>query len=760
MLPRQHKHRLATLTFVVDGRCFLPSPYLTYSRCQRTSIDSVRSMVDYPYDTPAASVKIKNITSCAQNRKTLHRIRNNDPSVTSLFLVESNNVGDGDCHEFYVSEGGDLGWLGYFIGENETLNTLYVHALPGRDQVEKFSIGMQRNKSIKNVEFWGDGLLGESLSAINLPHVTTLSMEECNLDHEKARCFAMGLRRCNSLVKYCGPMASQIVASLTALPMLENVRFRRGGRGGLLGECVNLPQVNTMTIMTGCNLDRKDFAVGLRRCKSLVTYCGPMTAEIVASLTALPMLENVEFWRGRGGLLGESVNLPQVTTMTIMTGCNFDRKEFHYFAVGLRRCKSLVTYYGPMTAEIVASLTALPVLESVRFRRDGLDGGISREERIALSGLLSTATTMKRLNLCYFGLGNNDLKVLAKGIACNASLINLDLSNNDIGNEGLQALASSLVGNTKLRELKLANNNIGDTGLEALEDSLARNRALRVLSIAGNTAITAGGLRSVSRILQSSGLEDLCLDRVNLTIAGAFPISINESLVSLSLSCFFVGFSIGDDGLRALALGLSYNSQLESLDLSGNSAITVSGLRSLNQYFGSPLCALKRLNLSGIDISDDCAHALADALDGNKSLKTLYFSERGITSNGWNAFLKLVCDPSSPNRTYLSNQTLCHLGSIFSWASNPSSARSDIKNWLKVNNDCQSPKLAAKFKILHCFPDLDMVPLFPWNLKLLPLLKHWFDETSSPNLNFETRIRNSELSSIYKFVRGLPKLVV
>eukprot|EP00573_Skeletonema_grethae_P008592 CAMPEP_0201700746 /NCGR_PEP_ID=MMETSP0578-20130828/29718_1 /ASSEMBLY_ACC=CAM_ASM_000663 /TAXON_ID=267565 /ORGANISM="Skeletonema grethea, Strain CCMP 1804" /LENGTH=77 /DNA_ID=CAMNT_0048187865 /DNA_START=143 /DNA_END=372 /DNA_ORIENTATION=+ len=77
-----------------------------------------------------------------------------------------------------------------------------------------------------------------------------------------------------------------------------------------------------------------------------------------------------------------------------------------------------------------------------------------------------------------------------------------------------------------------------------------------------------------------------------------------------------------------------------------------------------------------------------------------------------------------------------------------------------MNKTCDTPNLTAKAKILHFFPDLDMVPLFKWNLKPLPLVKSWFDKVTSSNDEFAASIRNRKLSAIYKFVRGLPVLIV
>ncbi len=178
-------------------------------------------MVKYPYDALAAvtaTVRMKDITSDARNRALLHRIKNNDPSLTELCI----GYEDVEDFDFVIREGDDLGWLGYYIGENEILESLGVFNL--RDQAEKFFIGLQRNKSIKEIEL--DGCASDSLSSINLPHVTTMTVDlnqDAELDCERAHHIAVGLQRCKSLVKYWGPIASEIVTSLATLPMLENV---------------------------------------------------------------------------------------------------------------------------------------------------------------------------------------------------------------------------------------------------------------------------------------------------------------------------------------------------------------------------------------------------------------------------------------------------------------------------------------------------------------------------------------------------------
>jgi len=63
-------------------------------------------------------------------------------------------------------------------------------------------------------------------------------------------------------------------------------------------------------------------------------------------------------------------------------------------------------------------------------------------------------------------------------------------------------------------------------------------------------------------------LEDLRLDRINICEDGGKilgdALSVNTSLVSLSLRCEDNDMSIGDNGLKALAVGLSRNSHLKN----------------------------------------------------------------------------------------------------------------------------------------------------------------------------------------------------
>ncbi len=540
------------------------------------------------YDALAAAVKVKDITSCAKNRAIVHRIKNNDPSFSNFSIASTLDLDEEEDFDFIVGEGDDLGWLGYHIGSNNVLETLYLYYLPeDGEQTAAFFNGLQRNESIKRINLCGEVTLNEGFLKMNLPRITKIGLHE------------------------------------------------RHFRQGLL-----------------------------------------------------------------------------------------------YFARGLSKCRSLTAYNGIVTTEIAATLMSLPMLEEIRVSIG--DGEVSPQETCVELGKLVQKRKLKRLYLSGCGIGNEGLSLFAERLA----------------------LAEGVV----LDNLCLSSNNIGDEGVVALVKSLSQNRTLRILSLslAQNTSITENGTRAISQLLQSQkcSLDNLNLGGINIRDEGMKFLSRgltgNKSLVSLCLSCWNEEMSIDNDDIRMLAAGLQGNSHLRELDLSWNREITAAGIIHLGDYLHSPASTLETLKMYGVTFGDEGAHALAEALERNTSLKSLLFAEAGVTVTGWEAFATLLANKSSPTSVYHSNHTLCTIGLT---------SRADVSRWLDRNENGKNRKLVVKSKILDCFSDLDMVPLFQWDLKLLPFVKAWFETVTSRNDARKAYIRNGELSAIYKFVRGLPVYV-
>eukprot|EP00985_Skeletonema_marinoi_P020969 scaffold12617_cov138-Skeletonema_marinoi.AAC.4 len=98
------------------------------------------------YEANSADVNLEEITSSAKNAKNLQQLRDGDPRLIHLCLSNGDFLSD-----FCIGEGDDLGWLGYFIGKSEYLQSLDIDYLPdGEQQMHASSEGIARNQSIEH----------------------------------------------------------------------------------------------------------------------------------------------------------------------------------------------------------------------------------------------------------------------------------------------------------------------------------------------------------------------------------------------------------------------------------------------------------------------------------------------------------------------------------------------------------------------------------------------------------------------------------
>ena len=77
------------------------------------------------YDALATSMKIKDITPCKRNQMILRKLSKNDPDFDEMWIRY--NLSDDDSDYKVFGDGEDLGWLGYFLGRNTSVEKLYLH---------------------------------------------------------------------------------------------------------------------------------------------------------------------------------------------------------------------------------------------------------------------------------------------------------------------------------------------------------------------------------------------------------------------------------------------------------------------------------------------------------------------------------------------------------------------------------------------------------------------------------------------------------
>ena len=81
------------------------------------------------YASLADTIKIEDITANKINRGILHRIKGNDPTLIEIEIRKSETNYDSVVEynndiDYIVEDGEDIGWLGYFIGQNTSYKIL------------------------------------------------------------------------------------------------------------------------------------------------------------------------------------------------------------------------------------------------------------------------------------------------------------------------------------------------------------------------------------------------------------------------------------------------------------------------------------------------------------------------------------------------------------------------------------------------------------------------------------------------------------
>ena len=326
-------------------------------------------------------------------------------------------------------------------------------------------------------------------------------------------------------------------------------------------------------------------------------------------------------------------------------------------------------------------------------------------------------------------LGGEVFTMLGPFFKSNHNLINIDINSCDFGDEGgrLFALAIGNCTHGSLQKVQLENNNISEEGMVDIITALSMHPHLEYLDLDGN------GLRKDGCVALGTLL------RCSATKLRKLFISHNE---------------INDDGIEALVPALATCSRLESMNICESPSITTRGWQRFATILESPNSNnLESISIASNNVDDEAVATFANALANNCRLKQLI--NPAISTRGWLAFSKVLCNTSSVNTTFLSNHTLWYMGvEVYE-------NEETIGPLLHLNYRTNKNEVAT-IKILQNHNDFDMLPFFEWEFKVLPMALSWLERASEYQMpeGFEPNIEERKLSTIYQFVRGLPVLYV
>jgi len=196
-----------------------------------------------PFDEAlVGTIKIEEITPNEQNQKILRCLKDNDPFLDTYSEVGKmwilNRALGGDYRD-YVPSGEDIGWLGYFLGQNSSLMELYM--CRGVDYTDTFYKGLRCNRTIRTIylsDMHGRHLSdGQALQKLDQffkgnESLTKFEVDDCGFQAAGIRQLSLSISNCYRSLK-CIRISSctsggglvDIITALSMHPQLTELRL-------------------------------------------------------------------------------------------------------------------------------------------------------------------------------------------------------------------------------------------------------------------------------------------------------------------------------------------------------------------------------------------------------------------------------------------------------------------------------------------------------------------------------------------------------
>mmetsp|Transcript_14955 Transcript_14955/g.32251 ORF Transcript_14955/g.32251 Transcript_14955/m.32251 type:complete len:479 (-) Transcript_14955:1180-2616(-) len=301
---------------------------------------------------------------------------------------------------------------------------------------------------------------------------------------------------------------------------------------------------------------------------------------------------------------------------------------------------------------------------------------------------------------------------LAPFLETNANLRKITIDNEDdvdydIGNNALRSISESLPKCTHITKLRFIECDMETEGIRLLSTGIKGCKSLKSLSLVG-----------VNALKETTGIDGEALGHLVEALHG------HPELVELTLCRNDLGRNFN----FATLIFLLEDSKLKLLNLQDN-------------------------NIGG-------AHAaiMACALSNNSSLLTLDLSSNRITSTGWHAFLRLLCDTSSIENTRKANHALQSIGTVHQARRLDTKLLADLSFNLNLNKNRNKGYVAQQKILRHHFTgEFNMGPFVGMELTVIPFLISWIGNIGT-NVTYEKDVTRRQ-SALNCFLKNMPWLL-
>ena len=262
---------------------------------------------------------------------------------------------------------------------------------------------------------------------------------------------------------------------------------------------------------------------------------------------------------------------------------------------------------------------------------------ISQNVKITEIGIAHVfqANITSKLKARWCGISNLEMESLARALAANSTLEELDISRNNIGDEGIGHIGTALLTNTTLKILDIS-------------------KCVQTVWLPENLDTGGGGNHMNGRVHICTALQkNTTLKTLNFSCCGLSDLVAESLARALAVNCTLEELNIsdneiGDNGIGHIGTALLNNTTLKILNISNcASSVRVSRGRLYTDTDSNcikgrvHICTalqknttLKTLNFSWCGVSDLVAESLARVLAVHTSLEELDISNNNIGDKG------------------------------------------------------------------------------------------------------------------------------
>ena len=219
------------------------------------------------------------------------------------------------------------------------------------------------------------------------------------------------------------------------------------------------------------------------------------------------------------------------------------------------------------------------------------------------------------------------------------------------------------------------------------------------------------------------------------------------------------GNNITDEGVADIKNALVNNSRLKELNLNHNRRVTANEWINFSDVLLNPISSLEVLGLCNSCINDNVMFSFAVALSNNQRLRELNLHlfddpyNEHVSSDGFAAFTRILCNNSSILSTYYSNHTLERLDNTIGFLPD------DLDTLLILNNRTTKSQVARIKVILAHFSgsEINMQIFADMKLSVRPQAIAWMAQDN--HLIFGVLRDFIQDNHLYTFLRTLPSLL-